>query len=105
MPRKKDQVMTKNVPAFIARTQFGQILERVSQNNERFVVTKKGEAKAIILGVEDFLRATAQAPDSLAALQRQAQKSGASRLTLEEIEEEIAAVRRVKTPDKINENV
>ena len=31
--------MTKNVPAFIARTQFGQILERVSRNGERFVVT------------------------------------------------------------------
>jgi prevent-host-death family protein len=105
MPKTKDQVMTKNVPAFIARTQFGQILERVSQNNERFVVTKKGEAKAIILGVEDFLRATAQTPDSLATLQRQAQKSGAARLTLEEIEEEIDAVRRRKTPDKINENV
>jgi hypothetical protein len=47
MPKKKEGGMTKNVPAFIARTQFGQILERVSQNNERFVVTKKGEAKAI----------------------------------------------------------
>ena len=31
--------MTKNIPAFIARTQFGQILDRVSKNNERFVVT------------------------------------------------------------------
>jgi prevent-host-death family protein len=105
MPKKKDQIMTKNVPAFIARTQFGQILERVSQNNERFVVTKKGEAKAIILGVEDFLRATAETPESLAILQRQAQKSGASRLTLEEIEEEIDAVRRIKAPDKNKEKV
>jgi prevent-host-death family protein len=105
MPKKKGQIMTKNVPAFIARTQFGQILERVSQNNERFVVTKKGEAKAIILGVEDFLQATAQTPKSLAALQQQAQKSGANRLTLEEIEEEIDTVRRIRTPDKNKESV
>ena len=105
MPKKKGQVMTKNVPAFIARTQFGQILERASQNNERFVVTKKGEAKAVILGVEDFLQAIAQTPESLAALQQEAQKSGANRLTLEEIEEEIDAVRRMKTPDKTNERV
>jgi prevent-host-death family protein len=105
MPKKKGKVMTKNIPAFIARTQFGQILERVSQNNERFVVTKKGEAKAIILGVEDFLRATAETPESLATLQGQAQKSGASRLTLEEIEEEIDAVRRIKAPDKNKEKV
>ena len=49
MPKKKGCIMTKNVPAFIARTQFGQILDRASKNKERFLVTKKGEAKAIIL--------------------------------------------------------
>lgn len=93
--------MTKNIPAFIARTQFGQILERVAKNNERFVVTKKGEAKAVILGIEDFLRATGETPESLAALQAEAHASGASKLTLEEIEEEIAAVRRHPTqPDE-----
>lgn len=57
--------MTKNVPAFIARTQFGQILERVSRNNERFAVTKKGEAKSIISGVEDFLQAVTESPVAL----------------------------------------
>ena len=86
--------MTKNVPAFIARTQFGQILERVSRNGERFVVTKKGEAKAVILGVEDFLQAVVQPTASLVALQSEAKKSGAQKLSLEEIEKEIDAVRR-----------
>jgi prevent-host-death family protein len=94
MPKRKEQIMTKNVPAFIARTQFGQILERVSQNSERFVVTKKGEAKAVILGVEDFLQAVVETPDTLSALQREAAKSGANKLTLEDIEKEIAAVRQ-----------
>ena len=75
---------TKNIPAFLAHTQFGQILERVSKDKERFVVTKKGEATAVILGIEDFLRATADAPESVRVLQEQAQKSGASKLTLEE---------------------
>ena len=56
MPKKSVVPMTKRVPAFIARTQFGQILNRVAQNHERFVVTKKGEATAVILGVEDFCR-------------------------------------------------
>jgi prevent-host-death family protein len=94
MPKEKEQLMTKNVPAFIARTQFGQILERVSQKGERFVVTKKGEAKAVIMGVEDFLQAVVESPASLTALQEQAKKSGARKLSLEEIEKEIAAVRR-----------
>ena len=101
MARKKEpQLVTKSVPAFIARTQFGQILERVSQKRERFLVTKKGEAKAVILGVEDFLQAVVKTPKALAALQDQAQKSGADKLSLEEIEAEIAAVRREKTRQK-----
>jgi prevent-host-death family protein len=100
MPKKKDHVMTKNVPAFIARTQFGQILERASKNKERFLVTKKGEAKAIILGVEDYLRTIVETPGSLSVLQEQAQKSGTDKLALEEIEKEINAVRRIKTKKK-----
>jgi prevent-host-death family protein len=88
--------MTKNVPAFIARTQFGQILDRVAKNNERFVVTKKGEAAAVILGIEDFLQATGETPASLQTLQKEAEKTGADKLTLEEIEKEIDAVRKPK---------
>lgn len=86
--------MTKNVSALLARTQFGQILERVSRNRERFVVTKKGRATAVILGLEDFLESTQEAPESLAALQDEARQSGRNALTLEEIEREIQAVRR-----------
>lgn len=97
MPRKEPRLVTKSLPAFIARTQFGQILDRVSRNRDRFLVTRKGEVKAVILGLEDFLEAVVKAPKSLAALQRQARRRGTDRLTLEEIEDEIAAVRRAKT--------
>jgi prevent-host-death family protein len=88
--------VTKSLPAFLARTQFGQILERVSEKRERFLVTKNGEAKAIILGVADFLEAVAPSPASLTRLQQQAKKRGADKLTLEEIEAEIATVRKQK---------
>jgi len=97
MPKKRKEPMTKNVSALIARTQFGQILERVSQGQERFLVTKKGEATAVILGVEDFMRSLMQTPESLANLQKQAKKSGATKLSLEDIEREIQEVRRLKT--------
>jgi len=90
------KLVTKSVPAFIARTQFGQILERVSGNRERFVVTKKGEAKAIILGVEDFLQAVVKSPPELAAIQAEAKQRGIEKLTLEDIEKEIQAVRQTK---------
>ena len=96
MPKREPKLVTKTLPAFLARTQFGQILERVSKSHDRFLVTKNGEATAVILGVEDFLDAVVKTPDALKALQQQAKQSGASNLTLEEIEEEIAAVRREK---------
>jgi hypothetical protein len=84
----------------IARTQFGQILERVSRNRERFLMPPKGEAKAAILGIEDFLQAVVKSSKSLAVLQEQAKKSGTDTLTIEEIEAEITAVRRAKPRPK-----
>ncbi len=96
MPRGESAPVTKSVPAFIARTQFGQILERVSRNRDRFLVTRKGKGTAVILGLEDFLQTVVKTPKSLAALQRQARNRGTEKLTLEEIEAEIAAVRRAK---------
>ena len=101
MPKREPKLVTKTLPAFLARTQFGQILERVSKSRDRFLVTKNGEATAVILGVEDFLEAVVKTPDSLQALHKQAKQSGASNLTLEEIEEEIAAVRREKKQRKV----
>jgi prevent-host-death family protein len=94
------KLVTRSLPAFTARTQFGQILERVSAKRERFLVTKKGEAKAVILGVEDFLHVIAKIPKSLVALQKQAKKAGTDTLTLEEIEAEIAAVRQEKVKQR-----
>ena len=94
MPKKSTPLVIKSIPAAIARIQFGQIMDRVPQNRERFLVPKKGEAKAVILGIEDFLQAILNTPQSLSTLQKQAHKSGAEKLTLEEIEAEIAAIRQ-----------
>jgi prevent-host-death family protein len=97
MPKRDKKLVTRCIPAFIARTQFGQILERVSEEKERILVTKNGEAKAVILGVEDFLQTVVKTPGSLRALQEEAKRSGANKLTVDDIEAEIQAVRRAKT--------
>lgn len=47
MAKRSDMARTlKIVPALTARTQLGQILRRVRQNHERFVVDKRGEPQA-----------------------------------------------------------
>jgi prevent-host-death family protein len=97
---KNQQPTTKNIPALLARTHFGHIIDRVSQNKERFVVTKNGEARAIILGIEDFLETVKAPPQSVAELQEQAMRGSAARLSLGEIEEEIAQVRKGRSKQR-----
>ena len=93
MKIKEDFNVTKSISALIARTQLGQILERVSQNKDRFLISKRGEAKAVILGVEDYLKNIVKQPEALTKLQKQAEKAGTNKLTLEEIDREIKAFR------------
>lgn len=93
MKAKEDFNVTRSISALIARTQLGQILERVSKNKERFLVSKRGEGKAVIMGLEDYLRNIIKQPEALASLQKQAEKTGANKLTLEQIDQEIKVFR------------
>jgi prevent-host-death family protein len=52
----KTKQISNYIPALTARTQLGQILKRVRQHNERFVVGCRGEAQAVIMSVQDYLR-------------------------------------------------
>ena len=88
-----DLKVTKNISALMARTQLGQILERVKKNQDRFLISKKGEATAVILSVEDYLRNIVKQPDILTKLQKQAKKAGTDKLSLEDIDAEIKAFR------------
>ena len=100
-PKKTARQITKTVSARFARAQLGGILDRAARRQERFIVTKNGQAKAIILGVGDFLHAVVKTPASLAALQGEAEKSGMAGLSWEDIEAEIELVRRGKIHQKV----
>ncbi len=93
MKIKEDFNVTKSISALIARTQLGQILERVSKDKARFLISKRGEAKAVILGVEDYLKNIVKQPEALTKLQKQAEKARTNKLTLEEVDREIKAFR------------
>ena len=45
--------MTNIVSALTARTQFGQIIRRATQKNERFVVGRRGEPSVVIMSAKD----------------------------------------------------
>jgi prevent-host-death family protein len=91
---ERDLGVTKEISALIARTQLGQILERVKKNQDRFLISRNGEATAVILSVEDYLGNIVKQPKVLTKLQQQAKKAGTDKLTLEEIDAEIKAFRQ-----------
>ena len=46
--------MAITIPASIARTQLGSLLERLKQNKARFVITKSGKPAAVLLDISDY---------------------------------------------------
>ncbi|PYX76495.1 MAG: prevent-host-death family protein [Acidobacteria bacterium] len=88
--------MNRRVDAHLARTQFGQIMDRAVENNERFVVERRGEPAVVIMSVQDFIRITSPPPDWLEKAWSGAKRRGIDKLTSQEIDTEIAAHRREK---------
>jgi prevent-host-death family protein len=43
----------------VYRTQFGQIMNRAVEHNERFVVDRRGEPAVVLMSVEDFIKTVA----------------------------------------------
>ena len=88
--------MDRRIDAHIARTQFGQIMDLATRNNERFIVDRRGEPSVVIMSVQDFIRTVAPPPDWLQKAWTSARRSGLDTMTLDEINAEIAASRREK---------
>lgn len=86
--------MPTKVSALTARTQFGQILRRVKENRERFLVDRRGEPQAIVMSFADFLDLVAPAPKALRQIWAKSRRNGTDKLTMREIDAEIAEVRR-----------
>ena len=86
--------MTRKITAVTARTQFGQIMDRAVENNDRFLVERNGEPAVLILSVADFVKTLAPAPDWLKDIQDDARRKGLDKLTMAGIDAEIAAARR-----------
>jgi hypothetical protein len=89
-------IMDRRIDAHIARTQFGQIMDLATRNNERFIVDRRGEPSVVIMSVQDFIRTVAPPPDWLQRAWAGAKRRGLDTMTLDEINAEIGAQRRRK---------
>jgi prevent-host-death family protein len=86
--------MNRRVDAHLARTQFGQIMDRATKNHERFIVDRRGEPAVVIMSVEDYIRTASPPPDWLQKAWDGSRRRGLDRMTMEDIDAEIAAARR-----------
>jgi len=92
--------MTRKVSAHIARTQFGQIMDRAIDHAERFLVERNGEPAVLIMSVADYIKTIAPEEKALKGIRDNAKRVGLDKLTMEEIDAEIAAHRREKREKK-----
>jgi len=86
--------MTRKITAVTARTQFGQIMDRAVEHNDRFLVERNCEPAVLILSVSDFVKTLAPTPNWLKDIQEDAKRKGLDKLTTSDIDAEIAAARR-----------
>lgn len=86
--------MPKVISALTARTQFGQIMERAAERDERFIVDRRGEPKVVIMSVRDFIETVAPAPEVLKTIWSDSRRKGTDKLSTREINAEIRAHRR-----------
>ena len=93
MPAK---TLTKLIDALSVRTHLGEVMEQVEKENVRFLVSRRGKPKVVILSVEDYLRNFLRKDQLLAEIQLDAQKSGLNKIAEDEIESEIQAYRQSK---------
>jgi len=87
---------TKLINALTARTHFGEIMEEVDREQVRFVVSRRGRPKMIMLSVRDYLKNIVKKSELLADIQLEAQAAGMEAITDEEIDAEISAYRKAK---------
>ena len=88
------------VSPLTVRRQLGQIIKRATRKNERFVVDRRGEPAIIIMSVKDYVDTIAPTPQWLADIQAASKGRGTDRLTMRQIDAEIAAARRDKRKRK-----
>ncbi len=82
--------MTQLIDALSARTRFGELMQKAEKDNLRFLVSRRGKPKVVILSVEDYLQNIIKQPEIIARIQLSAKEAGLDKMTDKEINAEIS---------------
>ena len=94
LTKRKPLPLSNVVPALVARTQFGRILQQVERERRSFVVEKRGSPKAIILSVADYIKLAAPEPEILRIVGEESKRKGTDRLSMRQIDSAIREARK-----------
>ena len=91
---------TKNgkniISALHARSNFGKLLRRVSEEQKSLVIEKRGTPQAVLLSIRDYVRLAAPEPEILRLIGEESVRKGTDKITSRQIDREIAAARRAR---------
>jgi prevent-host-death family protein len=90
----KRNATVKTIEALEARVHFGSVMDEAEKTNTRFLVSKRGKPKLIMLSVNDYLENILKEDNLLTQIHLKAKETGLDRISEEEIESEIKAARR-----------
>jgi prevent-host-death family protein len=71
-------------------------MNEAEKKNVRFLVSRRGKPKVVILGVKDYLKNIVKQPKLMTKIQISAKEAGLDRLRDTEIEAEIKAFRKTR---------
>jgi len=96
----KAKATVKSIEALEARVHFGSVMTEVERSNTRFLVSKRGKPKMVMLSINDYMENVLKGDKLLTEIQLKASESGLDKITGEEIETEIIAYRLEKADGK-----
>lgn len=85
---------TTLIDALYARTRFGELIEKAEAESIRYVVSRRGKPKVVILGVKDYLKNIIKRDKLLVEVQLSAKQLKLDKMTTGEIDFEIDTYRK-----------
>jgi prevent-host-death family protein len=85
---------TTLIDALSARTRFGELMEKAEAESMRYLVSRRGKPKVVILGIEDYLKNIIKKDELLVEVQLSAKLAKLDKMTTAEIDSEIASYRK-----------
>jgi prevent-host-death family protein len=82
---KTNQSEVLTISALRARTNFGKPLSRAEKNHYSLIIEKRGTPRAVLIGLQDYVRLAAPELDILRLIGAESEANGTSRLTPRDI--------------------